>query len=210
MQEVLKNPTEGAFAQLMVNLPGLIPQDPALAAVIADEMAKVYGDEYLAQRRSGAEGLANMREYKRERDGKFSEVDHPNNFKPGDNPDSAEAQAAEIGKGKKAIERCLAEKCDIPNALSRGDVGMISLRYGDEKSGLAHFKDRADTLKHLSETLVRGKAGNPYQQGQKLNITHGGYVATLALTNSPEHSDYPKNWVLTSFGPEDKKTKGAV
>ena len=150
------------------------------------------------------------REYKREQNGQFSEVDHPSDFKPGDNPDSSTAQAAEIGKGKKAIERCLAEKCDVPNALSRGDVGMISLRYGDEKSGLAHFKDRADALRHLSETLVRGKAGNPYQQGQKLNITHGGYVATLALTNSPEHSDYPKNWVLTSFGPEDKKKKGAV
>jgi len=150
------------------------------------------------------------REYKREQNGQFSEVDHPSDFKPGDNPDSSTAQAAEIGKGKKAIERCLAEKCDVPNALSRGDVGMISLRYGDEKSGLAHFKDRADALQHLSETLVRGKAGNPYQQGQKLNITHGGYVATLALTNSPEHSDYPKNWVLTSFGPEDKKKKGAV
>ena len=43
----------------MVNLPGLIPQDPALAAVIANEMARVYGDEVLAQRRRGAEGLAN-------------------------------------------------------------------------------------------------------------------------------------------------------
>ena len=45
IKAVLKNPSAGAFAQLMVNLPGLIPQDPALAAVIADEMARVYSAE---------------------------------------------------------------------------------------------------------------------------------------------------------------------
>jgi hypothetical protein len=31
------------------------------------------------------------------------------------------------------------------------------------------------------------------------------YSATLALTNDPAKGDRPKNWVLTSFGPEDKK-----
>lgn len=44
VEMVLKNPSDGAFAQLMTNLPGLLPEDPALAAVIADEMAKVYAD----------------------------------------------------------------------------------------------------------------------------------------------------------------------
>ena len=56
VEMVLKNPSDGAFAQLMTNLPGLLPEDPALAAVIADEMAKVYGGEFLTQRRRGAEG----------------------------------------------------------------------------------------------------------------------------------------------------------
>lgn len=211
VKAVVDNPSEGAFAQLMANLPALLPTDPALVSVIADEMAKVYG-ESLTQRRGEAEvteGLANMREYKRERDGKFAEVDHPRDFKPGDNPDSAETQAAEIGKGKKAIERCLAEKVDVPNAVSRGDVGLISLRYGDEKSGLAHFKGRADAVRHLSDTLVRGKAGEPYQQGQKLNIEHAGYVATLRLTGD-DKAGLPKNWVLTAFGPSDKKSEGGL
>ncbi len=44
VEMVLKNPSDGAFAQLMTNLPGLLPEDPALAAVIADEMARVYAD----------------------------------------------------------------------------------------------------------------------------------------------------------------------
>ena len=46
VQAVVDNPSEGAFAQLMTNLPALLPTDPALAAVIADEMAKVYGEEF--------------------------------------------------------------------------------------------------------------------------------------------------------------------
>lgn len=49
VEEVVKNPSEGAFAQLMVNLPALLPTDPALASVIADEMAKVYGDVFAAR-----------------------------------------------------------------------------------------------------------------------------------------------------------------
>ena len=44
VKSVVDNPSEGAFAQLMQNLPGLLPTDPALADVIADEMAKVYGE----------------------------------------------------------------------------------------------------------------------------------------------------------------------
>lgn len=186
--------TENALVEA---LEGLF--EKALADAAAETLK---GEGSAAPAPSGA--IANMREYKREQNGQFAEVDNPADFKPGDNPDSAETQAAEIGKGKSAIAKCLSEKRDVPSAVSRGDVGLISLRYGDDKSGLAHFKDRADAVQHLSETLVRGKAGNPYQQGQKLNITHGGYVATLALTNSPEHSSYPKNWVLTSFGPKDK------
>ncbi len=38
----------------------------------------------------------------------------------GDNTDGAETQAAGIVKGRKAFERCLAEKVYVPNAVSRG------------------------------------------------------------------------------------------
>ena len=155
--------------------------------------------------------LANEREYKRERDGKFAEVDHPRDHRPGINPDSAATQAAEIGKGKAAIDKCLGEKCDVPNAVSRGDVGLISLVYttgGDDPRGMVRFLERPDARKHLAETLVRGKAVGPYQQGQKLNLVNGGYVATLRLTGDAK-AGLPRNWVLTGFGPEDKKDGGS-
>ena len=44
VEAVLQDPSEGAFAQLLANLPALLPEDPALAAVIADEMAREFGE----------------------------------------------------------------------------------------------------------------------------------------------------------------------
>ena len=126
----------------------------------------------------------------------------------GDNPDSAEVKAKEISRGKAALEKCLSEGVDVLDAVKRGDIGSISLIYGDETGGVAHFKDRKDTVAHLIDTLVDGKAGNPYQQGQKRNITHGGYTAVLRTTEDAK-AGLPKNWVLTAFGPSDKKAKEA-
>jgi phage gp29-like protein len=44
VKAVLANPTPSAFATLMMKLPGLMPEDPALAAVIADAMAEKFGE----------------------------------------------------------------------------------------------------------------------------------------------------------------------
>ena len=208
VKSLLADPTPEKAQAILADLPSLIPEDPALAAVIADAMAAEFAPDGRARTPAAPpDAVKNMREYKREKDGKFSEVDHPTDFKPGKNPDIAETQAAEIGKGKKAIEKCLAEKCDVHDAVSRGDVGLISLVYttgGDDPRGLVHFLDRPEARAHLAETLVRGEAIGPYQGGQKLNLKHGGYVATLRLT-SDEKAGLPKNWVLSGYGPNDKK-----
>ena len=42
VKKVLANPTPSAFATLLGNMPELLPEDPALAAVIADAMAKEF------------------------------------------------------------------------------------------------------------------------------------------------------------------------
>lgn len=206
--KLLENPTPERAAALLKDLPNLLPDDPALASVIAEEMAKAYGEAWEKAREP--EVIQN-REYKREQNGQFSEVDHPSDHKPGVNPDSAETQAAEIGKGKKAIEKCITEKCDVPNAVSRGDVGLISLVYttgGDDPRGMVRFMERPDAREHLAETLIRGEAIGPYQNGQKLNLKNGGYVATLRLTGDPE-AGFPRNWVLTGWGPDDKSEGGS-
>ena len=193
-----------AAKDLMDRIPDLLPDDPAMAAVIAEEMAKAYGEAF-----TGASVVKN-REYKREQNGQFSEVDHPRDHKPGINPDSAETQAAEIGKGKKAIEKCIAEKCDVYDAVSRGDVGMIGLVWGDDESGICKIaRKHPDAIARLPDVLIRGEAGGTYQRGQKIDIKHGNYKATLALTNDPDdpaRRTRPDKWVLTAFD-ETKEAK---
>ena len=41
--KLLKNPSPDAAAAILEKLPSLLPEDPALAAVIAEEMAKQFG-----------------------------------------------------------------------------------------------------------------------------------------------------------------------
>ena len=126
----------------------------------------------------------------------------------GVNPDSAEVKAKEISRGRAALEKCLSEGVVVRDAVKRGDLGSISLVYGDETGGLAHFKDRKDAVEHLIDTLVEVRAGNSYQHGQKRNIVRGGYTAVLRTTGDAK-AGLPENWVLTAFGPSDKKRKEA-
>ena len=119
----------------------------------------------------------------------------------GANPDGSEKQAAEIGKGKAALQRCLEEKADVYDAVHRSDIGGIGFVYGDEKAGIAHFSNREDAVRHLPETLVRGKKSEAYENGRKIDLNLGGYQAVIRM----DRNQKSERWVLTSFGPEDKK-----
>ena len=179
--ELLQNPTSEAAAALLAKLDTLLPDDPAMAAVLAEAMANEFGV------------TIENREYKRATDGKFSEVDGA----PGKNPDSSETQAAEIGKGKSAVTKCLTDKVDVRNAVMRSDLGPIDFIYGDKDGGIAHIVEKhgSEIVGNLPEVLVRGDLGNPYQQGQKRNITHGPYTATVRLDRDGKN----EKWVLTLF-----------
>ena len=191
IQEFLKDPSKEAAEALLNRLPNLLPDDPALEAVLAEAMAAEFRPVPSAQ----AGGL--NREYKRATDGKFSEVDNPTDFKPGKNPDSSETQAAEIGKGKSAITKCMTEKIDVHNAVMRSDLGPIDFIYGDKDGGIAHIVEQhgSEIVGKLPEVLIRGDLGKPYQHGQKRNITHGPYTATVRLDRDGKN----EKWVLTLF-----------
>lgn len=168
---------------LLAKLDTLLPEDPAMTAVIAEAMAKEFS----------VATKENNREYKRSTDGKFSEVDGA----PGKNPDSSETQAAEIGKGKSAVTKCLDDKVDVHNAVMRSDLGPIDFIYGDKDGGIAHIVEKhgSEIVGKLPEVLIRGDLGKPYQHGQKRNITHGPYTATVRLDRDGKN----EKWVLTLF-----------
>ena len=56
--KLLQNPTPDRAAALLKDLPNLLPEDPALAAVIAEEMVKAYGEAW-EKSRSQDEELVN-------------------------------------------------------------------------------------------------------------------------------------------------------
>ena len=44
ISKLMENPTPEAAKELLGKLPSLLPEDPALATVIADAMAEAYGE----------------------------------------------------------------------------------------------------------------------------------------------------------------------
>ena len=201
--------------KLAAELPDLMPDDPAMAAALEEAMAQAFAEGI------GGEALANSEKCPEcgqwlDGNGVCHECRGADEAaERGVNPDNDTVQAAEIGKGKAAIRKCLAEHVDMPDAVCRGDIGTISILYGSPVDtpegkawGLSHFAQRKDTVGHLPETLIRGEAQKPYQDGQKRNIVLGEYTAVLALANDPEKPGKPKRWILSAFQPSDQKSEG--
>ena len=206
VRELLANPTPAAARALLARLPALLPGDPEMAAVIESTVAETFADR-LAEG-TGETDLANSECRAKDpskcpyHGGKQADdIGEYEAEKRGINPDSAEVQNAEIGKGKAALKRCLEEKTDVYDAIARSDLGTISFIYNFEDRGIEHFIHRKETLDHLCETLIRGKLGGLYQGGEKRNITYGGYTAVLRL----DRDGKKETWVLTAFGPKDSK-----
>lgn len=129
-----------------------------------------------------------------------------------ENPHTPEQQAAEIGKGLAAMRRVLAEKGDAVGAVARGDIGPVSFYWGEEGDaargyrkgyGISHIvaKHGVGVAEKIPEILVRGKISGTYQDGQKRNVTHGPYTATLSLIKRGKN----EAWVLTGFDSREAK-----
>ena len=207
----LDDPSREAAEALLERLPGLIPDDPALAAVIAEEMARAMAD--------GLTETARARQGERCRDcGQWLDgngVCHDCHGKDtladrGLNPDSDVMQSAEIGKGKSALSKCLDEQVDVLDAVSRSDVGTISFIYGSpvdteagKAYGLAHLlkKHGGDgAIENLSEAIVRGAVREPGKNGNKIAIDYRGFEIHLAKTFSRKGKPTDKvTWVITGF-----------
>ena len=60
--KLLQNPTPDRAAALLKDLPNLLPEDPALAAVIAEEMAKAYGEAWEKARKEAQPTVENKQD----------------------------------------------------------------------------------------------------------------------------------------------------
>jgi len=127
----------------------------------------------------------------------------------GANPDSASMQAAEIGKGKAAIEKALATRGDVYGAMARSDVGTIDIVWGDDKHGIQHIITRRDDDKDLglsdiggkgmarkvAEVAIRGKAVSS-PDSDRIVIEDKKFRVVL---DKRTHDTGAKNWILSGF-----------
>ena len=202
-------------------LPELLPDDPEMAAILEEALTEAFAAGQARLPDGQAEKPEAAPEETPEAENTAANSEHcpdcgrwltgggicsdcqgsDEAVKQGKNPDSAKIQAAEIGKRKAALAKCLEEKTDVYDALARSDLGTISFIYDFHDRGIAHFLHRKETLKELPKTLIYGTLGGAYQGGEKRNITYGRYTAVLRLDRDGNR----ETWVMTSFGPKDFK-----
>ncbi|MBR3583184.1 MAG: DUF935 family protein [Kiritimatiellae bacterium] len=172
-----------------------------------------------AQRGGGAEGVANSERVPAghgnggQFTGKTNPPDGKTKSKPtvgSTNPDPPEVQAKQIEKAKAAFAKCLETHEDVENAFTRGDIGPIDVRWGQERKGIRHLVERRDgfakshpgaldgrqTLETIAETTVRGKITEVTRKSghNTVAIEHEGFRSLLT-----QDGEGGNHWVLSGY-----------
>lgn len=199
VKAVVDNPSEGAFAQLMANLPALLPTDPTLADVIADEMAKVYG-ESLTQRHGEAEVT----------DGLANEITNPcpkcHHQIRADGGCTHCEMVANHAKGKTALGEALAKKVDVVNAMQRDSIGSIDFLWGNigtpakgyhDGEGISHIQhNHPNDLQQMPGVVAFGDVYDMPDENKYYIVKRRRIVVLRKQTGS-------NHYVITGFEADD-------
>ena len=176
LQSLLADPSPEAARALAARLPELLPEDPELAA----EIQTLLDDTFAAEASTPVANSA-PREYKRDKDGKFSKTNHPGTHqregetKPnkdslGRLPDDGKPLSVgdNLARGKRAVTRALTHKQDVRDAMFRPESGPIDFIWGTpgEKAreraggyGISHaFAKHPEDIARLPEIIAKGTA----------------------------------------------------
>ena len=213
LRKLLETPEgdlKAACNALAKRLPKMIPASPSMADALEKEMAQAVADEVTQK-----EALANSEKCQGcgqwlDGNGVCHDCHKADEAAAkGENPDGAKMQAAEIGKGKAAVRKCIDEKADIYDAVARSDIGTISFLYGSpvdteggKAHGLSHLREKHGNgmLDVLPTALIRGKIRNPDSNGNKIAIDYGDYQVHLAKSFARKWKPTVKvTWVVTGF-----------
>ena len=203
VKALLKDPSKEAAEALLNRLPALIPEDPALAAVIAEAMAAEFSAGWLAN-----EG-------------------HPYTKCPGCGKFMSPAGNCEhcgfvedddrmIDRGKKALERAITgNPTDVPDAMYRKGVGSIDFVQGwegkgkamEHGSGLLKIQQKHKTeMAQIPETIAKGTVTPLTVKGK--NVIDKDGVAIINGTNIAILSRYKgEKWRLITHYKSDSDAK---
>lgn len=195
LRALLAEPSPSAAQALAARLPELLPEDPELAA----EIQTLLDDTFAAE---SADPVAN-REYKRDKNGRFSETNHPGTHqREGETPSKRDAHGtfdeaklaadpkANAARARSVVTHLMAKRGGFePKALYRQDTGWIGIDYGTPGNkdnafagghGLAHILAKHPEAKDtLVDTLQEGEAYKHDRSRSKLYLIHGNSVAVL-------------------------------
>ena len=216
LQTFFDAPSQAEAQRLIERLPDLLPDDPQSAVILEQAIAEAYGD---AVQEDDEDVVVNKAEKCPEcgrwlsASGACTDCAAADKaVSKGENPDSAKVKAAEIGKGKAAIKKCLETQKDIYDAFSRGDLGLIDIRWGNEKMGLCHIIKRRDDFaqnhpgaltgldiaQKLPEVIIHGKIEHSERfKGRDKVVRYGDFLAILTLDKAK--SKHKNHWVLSGY-----------
>ena len=132
--KLLENPTPERAAALLKDLPNLLPEDPALEAVIAEEMAQAYGEAFTKARDSEAQPIAT------------NEIANPcpkchRNMPKGGTCSFCAKRAANHTAGKAAFAEVAETHQDKIGAMERDSIGKIDFIWGTKGTAAKNFED---------------------------------------------------------------------
>lgn len=199
VEKFLQDPSKEAAEKLIADLPSLMPSDPEMAAIIADEMAKAAKDAVDGEARNTID--ANGMEHGNH-DGKFVSKGNggspkepeskPQHDRYGLNDESRLAAEPEKNaeRARAALDEVVRKRGGfVDKAAYRPECGWIRLDWGDAGNphdnykgghGLAHIAAKhPEAVKELPGILANGTVYKHEQPG-KLYVLHGEKYAVLA------------------------------
>lgn len=174
---LIANPTPERAKMLLEKLPEMVPEDPTLAPILAEEMAKVYGEAWTA-----AQPVTNKEDQPR---GKSSPESTPGSFAPADGTSGAPAESPKAKAKREKRERQANNKAtgvtnmatvsggaDCKDFMQSAKLGRIAFYQGNENEGYLHIKNNPDAdhqamLQNdaIPNTLAYGKYYRDVYQG---------------------------------------------
>ena len=235
LQSLLADPSPEAARALAARLPDLLPEDPALASEIQTLLDTTFAAESANGACSGEAAnlprpsrIAN-REYKRDKNGKFSKTNHPGSHqregetKPnkdslGRLPDDGKPLSVHdnLARGKKAVTRALAHKQDVRDAMFRPESGPIDFIWGTpgEKAagreggyGISHaFAKHPEDIAKLPEIIAKGTAYKVKSKGPDGTSDYHGRIAFVHGNGAVFVDPQPKGkaLVVTAYRKRDE------
>ena len=191
-------------AALAARLPELLPEDPALASEIQTLLDETFTEE-------ASTPVANSapRDYKRDKDGRFSETQGAPAPQKSEAPSATapkkgealpalpdpkasptEYRKANRTRGEAALSSVLADHADVPAAMRSKKLGPIDFRWGepgDPKQdyeggfGFSHIiaKHGEEAAKRVPNILAYGKYYHDENENGNYLVVHQGAIVSL-------------------------------